>query len=51
MTQKNATPTKEQQVSIAKAGLRPANWTVVKDNKYSMVIRNRDTNEVRFIGK
>ena len=51
MPQKNATPTAEQQVTIAKAGLNPAGWTVIKDLNYRMIIRNKQTNEVKWIGK
>ena len=51
MAQKNASPTAEQQVTIAKAGLNPHYWVVVKDLHYSMIIRNRETQEVRIIGK
>lgn len=51
MAQKNATPTVEQQETICRAGLNPAYWTVIKDLRYSMIIRNRETNEVRMIGK
>lgn len=51
MAQKNATPNKEQQMSIVRAGLNPAYWTVVKDLMYSMIICNRETKEVRIIGK
>lgn len=51
MPQKNATPTAEQKVDIAKAGLKPAEWVVIKDLRYSMIIRSRITNEVKVIGK
>ena len=51
MAQKNATPTAEQMINIAKAGLNPHYWVVVKDLKYSMILRNRETNEVKLIGK
>jgi hypothetical protein len=51
MAQKNATPTEEQQMTIIRAGLKPYEWVVIKDLKYSMIIRNRVTNEVRMIGK
>ena len=51
MAQKNATPSAEQQQSIAKAGLNPAYWTVIKETMYSMIICNRETKEVRMIGK
>ena len=51
MAQKNATPTEEQQRVIIRAGLNPAYWTVIKDLQYSMIICNRQTKEVRMIGK
>ena len=51
MAQKNATPTKEQQMNICKAGLKPDDWTVVQDFLYSMIIRNRSTGEYRQIYK
>lgn len=51
MVQKNATPTAEQKVTIAKAGLKPTEWVVIKDLLYSMIIRSRLTNEVKLIGK
>lgn len=51
MAQKNATPTEEQQVTICKAGLNPSYWTVIKDLRYSMIICNLETKEVRMIGK
>lgn len=51
MAQNNATPSKEQQLNICNAGLRPDDWMVVKDLLYSMIIRNRHTNEYRMIGK
>ena len=51
MAQKNATPTAEQQMTILNAGLKPAEWAVIKALKYSMINRSRETNEVRLIGK
>lgn len=51
MAQKNATPTKEQSMTILRAGLKPTEWTVIKDLLYSMIICNRITKEVRLIGK
>lgn len=51
MTQKNATPSADQAETIARAGLNPAYWTVIKDLLYSMIICNRQTKEVRMIGK
>ena len=51
MTQKNSTPTWEQIQTIIRAGLNPAKWSVIRDRKYSMVIINRDTKEVKNIGK
>ena len=43
--------TNEQIEAIARAGLIPDNWEVIRDRKYSMVIRSRVTNEVKTIGK
>lgn len=51
MAQKNATPSKEQQMTICNAGLKPYDWVVVKDLMYSMIIRNRHTNEYKMIYK
>ena len=51
MPQNNTTPTKEQAEVICQAGLNPDSWTVVRDLLYSMFIRNRQTKEVRRIGK
>ena len=51
MAQKNATPDKDQAQTIVRAGLNPMYWTVVKDLRYSMIICNRETKEVRMIGK
>lgn len=51
MPQKNATPTREQAEVICKAGLKPDSWTVVKEYKYIMVVINRQTKEMRQIGK
>lgn len=43
--------TNEQIDAIARAGLRPDDWEVIRDRKYSMVIRNRKTNEVKMVNK
>ena len=43
--------TREQIEAIARAGLRPDDWEIIRDRKYSMVIRTLDTNEVKMIGK
>ena len=51
MAQKNATPTEDQCQSLIRAGLNPSEWTVIRDLRYRMVICNRDTKEVRMIGK
>ena len=50
-TQKNATPTKEQQRVLEKAGLIPHLWTVIKDLQYSMIVRHRVTGEFKHINK
>ena len=51
MAQKNATPTKEQQRALEKAGLIPHLWTVIKDLQYSMIVRHRVTGEFKHINK
>ena len=51
MAQKNASPTAEQSQVLINNGLRPEEWTVVKDLQYSMIIRNRITGEYRMVGK
>ena len=51
MAQKNATPTKDQQVSIKAAGLNAAQWVVVKELPSQLIIRNRDTNEYILIDR
>ena len=49
--QKNATPTKEQQRVLEKAGLAPHLWTVTKDLQCSMIVRHRITGEFKHIIK
>lgn len=49
--QKNATPTKEQQRVLEKAGLTPHLWAVIKDLQYSMIVRHRVTGEFKHITK
>lgn len=49
--QKNATPTKEQQRVLEKAGLIPHLWTVIKDLQYSMIVRHRVTGDFKLINK
>lgn len=49
--QKNATPTKEQQRVLEKAGFIPHLWTVIKDLQYSMIVRHRVTGEFKHINK
>lgn len=51
MGEKVTTPTDEQLEAIVRAGLKPSDWTVIRDRKYSMVILNCSTNEVKQIGK
>ncbi len=51
MAQKNATPSKEQQKVIKKAGENPLLWTVVQDQRQSMIIRHRITGQVKLIYK
>ena len=49
--QKNATPTKEQQVVLRKNGLNSINWVVVKDLNRSMIVKHRFTGEFKMIDK
>lgn len=49
--QKNATPTKAQQEVMRANGLAPRDWTVVRDFNYSMIVRNRTSEEYRVIEK
>lgn len=49
MAQKNATPTKEQQEALRKAGLSAQLWTIVKVFHNSMIIRHRATGEFKMI--
>lgn len=49
--QKNATPTKEQQRVLEKEGLMPHLWTIIKDLRYSMIVRHRVTGEFKYINK
>ena len=51
MAQKNATPTREQAVSIRRARLNPCDWVVVKELKLTLIIRNRWTSVVKLIDK
>ena len=51
MSKKNVVLSEEQQQTIVRAGLNPSYWTVIKDLRYSMIICNRETKEVRMIGK
>lgn len=51
MAQKNATPTREQSVVLAKHGLKAWEWTVMRDLQHSMIVRNRYTDEVKHIRK
>lgn len=51
MAQKNATPSKEQQESIRKNGLRPWEWTVLQNLHHTMIIKHRFSGEVKLIKK
>lgn len=51
MAQKNATPTKEQQESLKKAGLDPLYWEIARELPLSLVVHNRQTGEWRMIDK
>lgn len=49
MAQKNATPSRSQQMAIKAARLNADEWVVVKELPSQLIIRNRDTNEHRLI--
>lgn len=49
--QKNATPSREQQDTMRRSGLKPWEWTVVKELRTLLIIRNRVTMEIRMIDK
>ena len=51
MAQKNATPTREQQEYISECGLQPMMWVVVKERRYTLIIRHRLTGEFKRIKK
>lgn len=51
MAQKNATPAKEQQEALKKAGLDPLYWVVTKELPMSMIVHNRQTGEWQLIDK
>ena len=51
MAQKNATPSKEQQVTLKAHGLNVLAWTVAKDLPGSLIVRNRLTGEFKLIEK
>ena len=51
MKQKNASPTKEQAEILRKNLLNPAEYIVVKDLKYSMIVRHRYSGEHQIVKK
>jgi hypothetical protein len=51
MAQKNATPNKEQQAAIKKAGLKPLMWSVKKELPSQLIIIHRITGEFKVVNK
>ncbi len=51
MAQKNATPNREKKAALARHGLRPLEWAVVKELTNTLIIKHRITNEFRVIEK
>ena len=51
MAQKNATPTRDQQAAIKRAGLDPREWTVKKELPSQLIIIRRGDKAMRMIGK
>lgn len=51
MAQKNATPSREQQASLKKAGLDPLYWVVTREFPSQLIVNQRFTGEWRLIDK
>ena len=51
MAQKNAFPTKAQCAIIRRHGLNVLYWVVVKELKEALIIKHRDTQEVKLISR
>lgn len=51
MPQKNATPNREQKTVLARHGLRPLEWVVIKELNHSLIIKNRITGEFKVVEK
>lgn len=51
MPQKNATPNREQKDILARHGLRPLEWVVIKELTHSLIIKHRITGEFKVIEK
>lgn len=51
MAQKNATTNREKKAVLARHGLRPLEWAVVKELNHSLIIKNRITGEFKVVEK
>lgn len=51
MKQKNASPSKEQAAILRRSKLNPAEYVVVKELTYSMIVKHRSTGEHQIIKK
>lgn len=51
MTQKNATPTRQQQEVMRKNGLNSILFVVVKDLPHSMIVKHRITGEIKVLDR
>ena len=51
MAQKNATPTKAQQEVLKRNGLNVLEWVIIKELNHSMIVKHRNTGEVKIIDK
>ena len=49
--QKNATPSKEHQEALKKAGLDPLYWVVTREFPSQLIVNQRFTGEWRLIDK
>lgn len=51
MKQKNASPTREQAEILRKNGFNPAEYVVVKELTFSMIVKHRYSDEYHTIKK
>ena len=42
-------PTREQKILLKSRGLNPANWLVISDDKYRMIVMHRESTKHKTI--